>query len=53
MKNHGKPLAFATMTLLCILVLGLKTLCASGTKDDYENSYLTIERRAVTKTIVY
>ena len=52
MKNHGKPLAFATMTLLCILVLGLKTLCASGTKDDYINSYLTVESLTDNDTII-
>jgi len=45
----NKPL----LTLLTLLIVGMGTLWASGTRDDYANSYFTIESLADNDTIKF
>ena len=40
------------LALLSILVIGMGTIWASGTKDDYINSYLTLESLADNDTVI-
>ena len=49
MNHTNKPL----LALLTFLIVGMGTLWASGTRDDYSNSYFTVESLADNDTIKF